>query len=65
MYKKSVSLSLYYSLQKDDHLFLSLLRVYKSHYIIKPHYFWPLLIRRGAKYDHYGMYFVNKYIKVI
>nr|XP_034186519.1 leucine-rich PPR motif-containing protein, mitochondrial [Osmia lignaria] len=55
MYKKSVSLSLYYSLQKDDHLFLSLLRAYKSHYIIKPHYFWPLLFRRATKYDHLGI----------
>ncbi|XP_053970363.1 leucine-rich PPR motif-containing protein, mitochondrial-like [Hylaeus volcanicus] len=48
--------ALYYSYLKDDDcLCLPLLRKCKLRYITKPHYFWPLLIKRANKYDFNGI----------
>ncbi|XP_043595736.1 leucine-rich PPR motif-containing protein, mitochondrial isoform X3 [Bombus pyrosoma] len=55
VFKKCFLILLYYSLMKNDHLSLPLLKIFKSHYLIKPHYFWPLLLRRATKYDLEGI----------
>ncbi|XP_071875749.1 bicoid stability factor isoform X2 [Bombus fervidus] len=55
VFKKCFLILLYYSLMKNDHLSLPLLRIFKSHYLIKPHYFWPLLLRQATKYDFEGI----------
>ncbi|XP_050588159.1 leucine-rich PPR motif-containing protein, mitochondrial isoform X1 [Bombus affinis] len=55
VFKKCFLILLYYSLMKNDHLSLPLLRIFKNHYLIKPHYFWPLLLRQAIKYDLQGI----------
>ncbi|XP_076754808.1 bicoid stability factor [Xylocopa sonorina] len=53
--KKSLSIALYYSLMTDDKSLLRLLHLFKWHYVIKPHYFWPLLSSHGSKYNLQGI----------
>ncbi|XP_033303668.1 leucine-rich PPR motif-containing protein, mitochondrial isoform X2 [Bombus bifarius] len=55
VFKKCFLILLHYSLMKNDHLSIPLLRIFKSHYLIKPHYFWPLLLRQATKYDLQGI----------
>ncbi|XP_043249541.1 leucine-rich PPR motif-containing protein, mitochondrial [Colletes gigas] len=56
MYKKPLLQTLYYSyLKDDDHLCLPLLIMCKHRYIIKPHYFWPLLMKKAQIYDLKGI----------
>ncbi|XP_076618889.1 bicoid stability factor isoform X2 [Colletes latitarsis] len=56
MYKKPLLQALYYSYFKDDdHLCLPLLKMCKHRYVIKPHYFWPLLMKKAQNYDLKGI----------
>lgn len=61
--KKYFLISLYYSLKKNDNLSLLLLKICKEHCLLRPHYFWPLLIRQANKYNVQGIYFIFKYMK--
>ncbi|XP_068979127.1 leucine-rich PPR motif-containing protein, mitochondrial-like isoform X2 [Bombus flavifrons] len=54
-FKKYLLMLLYYSLMKNDHLSIPLLKIFKNYYLIKPHYFWPLLLRQAIKYDVQGI----------
>ncbi|XP_076687087.1 bicoid stability factor [Andrena cerasifolii] len=48
--------AVYYSFLKDDDaLCLPLLRACKLRYSIKPHYFWPLLLKKANAYDFKGI----------
>lgn len=55
VYNQSLLKLLHYSLMENDDLSLPLLRICKYRTIIKPHYFWPILIRRANKYDFQGI----------
>nr|XP_012134795.1 PREDICTED: leucine-rich PPR motif-containing protein, mitochondrial-like isoform X2 [Megachile rotundata] len=55
LYKKLLSFALYYSLSKNSHVSLALLRACKPHYTIKAHYFWPLLSNYGLNCDFDGI----------
>ncbi|XP_017886935.1 leucine-rich PPR motif-containing protein, mitochondrial isoform X1 [Ceratina calcarata] len=55
VYDKSLLTLLRYSLMENDDVSLPLLRICKYRTIIKPHYFWPILIRRANKYDFQGI----------
>ncbi|OAD59837.1 Leucine-rich PPR motif-containing protein, mitochondrial [Eufriesea mexicana] len=55
IFRKSLLVLLYYSLLKCDNLSLSVLKICKNHYLIKPHYFWPLLVRQAYKYNLQGI----------
>ncbi|KOC67638.1 Leucine-rich PPR motif-containing protein, mitochondrial, partial [Habropoda laboriosa] len=59
-FKELLLMSLYYSLLKNDCVSLPLLRECKLHCIIRPHYFWPLLIKQAYKYDVQGILNVIK-----
>nr|XP_033325060.1 leucine-rich PPR motif-containing protein, mitochondrial [Megalopta genalis] len=52
--------ALYYSYLRNDDLCLSLLKICKNDYKIKPHFFWPLLIKKVEMYDLKGMLDVLK-----
>ncbi|CAL7951634.1 unnamed protein product [Xylocopa violacea] len=53
--KKFSLISLYHSLTKNQYLSLSLLKLCKCHCVIKPHYFWPLLISHRDRYNLQGI----------
>lgn len=55
VFKKCLLMLLYYSLMKNDHLSIPLLKIFKNYCLIKPHYFWPLLLRQAIKYDLQGV----------
>lgn len=64
LFDKFLLASLYYSLANDSHLSLPLLRMCRHHHAIKPHFFWPLLLRAAIKYDMQGMqmYFTYEHV---
>ncbi|XP_031850051.1 bicoid stability factor isoform X2 [Nomia melanderi] len=48
--------ALFHSYSKnDENLCFSLLEMCKQHYSVKPHYFWPLLIKKAELYDFQGI----------
>ncbi|XP_061939019.1 leucine-rich PPR motif-containing protein, mitochondrial-like isoform X2 [Apis cerana] len=55
IFKKYFLISLYYSLKKDDNLSILLLKICKKYYLLRPHYFWPLLVRQANKYNVQGI----------
>ncbi|XP_076237424.1 bicoid stability factor [Calliopsis andreniformis] len=56
MCEKPLLLALYYSFfhNNDDQCF-HLLEICRLYHTIKPHFFWPLLIRKAQKYDYKGI----------
>ncbi|KAK1120820.1 hypothetical protein K0M31_011024 [Melipona bicolor] len=54
-FKKCFSILIYYSLMKNNELSLPLLKIFKNYCLIKPHYFWPLLINEAIKYNFQGI----------
>ncbi|KAF3424553.1 hypothetical protein E2986_08569 [Frieseomelitta varia] len=60
-FKKCFSILIYYSLMKNNDLSLPLLKIFKNYHLIKPHYFWPLLINEAIRHNFQGIY-VNKNI---
>ncbi|CAK9831471.1 Leucine-rich PPR motif-containing protein, mitochondrial [Anthophora retusa] len=54
-FKMSMLMSLYCALLKSNDVSLLLLRECKRHCTIRPHYFWPLLVRQAYKYDLQGI----------
>ncbi|KAK9300814.1 hypothetical protein QLX08_006662 [Tetragonisca angustula] len=54
-FKKCFSILIYYSLMKNNDLSLPLLKIFKNYCLIKPHYFWPLLINEAIKHNFQGI----------
>ncbi|KAG6795753.1 leucine-rich PPR motif-containing protein, mitochondrial [Apis mellifera caucasica] len=53
--KKYFLISLYYSLKKNDNLSFLLLKICEKYCLLRPHYFWPLLVRQANKYSVQGI----------
>ena len=64
-FKKCFSILIYYSLMKNNDLSLPLLKIFKNYCLIKPHYFWPLLINEAIKHNFQGMYFIYQSLSII
>ncbi|CAK9816173.1 Leucine-rich PPR motif-containing protein, mitochondrial [Anthophora quadrimaculata] len=59
-FKMLMLMSLHCALLKSNHVSLLLLRECKRLCTIRPHYFWPLLVRQAHKYDLQGILDVIK-----
>ncbi|XP_076643181.1 bicoid stability factor [Halictus rubicundus] len=58
--KNSVNWALYYSYFRNDDLCFPLLKIYKRNHTIKPHFFWPMLVRKANVYDVKGLFNILK-----
>ncbi|XP_076277711.1 bicoid stability factor [Lasioglossum baleicum] len=58
--ENSLYWALYYSYFRDDDLCFPLLKIYKHDHKIKPHFFWPMLVRKTNIYDVPGLLTILK-----